>query len=107
MTCPFREWDVAYVLGSLSPGDRRAYERHLAACSPCEHEVGRLAGTAGLLSRVPAEWAIDSLGPATAVPATVLPRLARAARRHRLLITATTFLVAAVIGAVCAFWLCP
>ncbi|MEU0877163.1 hypothetical protein ABZ345_01085 [Lentzea sp. NPDC005914] len=105
MTCPFREWDVAYVLGSLSSGDRQAYERHLAVCVPCEHEVGRLAGTAGLLSRVPAEWAVDSLGPA--LPATVLPRLARAARRHRLLITATTFLVAAVIGAVFAFCLCP
>ncbi len=107
MTCPFREWDVAYVLGSLSPGDRYAYERHLAACSPCEHEVGRLAGTAGLLSRVPAEWAVDSLGPATALPATVLPRLARAARRQRLLITTATVLIATTLGAALAFWLCP
>jgi anti-sigma factor RsiW len=106
VTCPFREWDVAYLLGSLSSGDRQAYERHLAACPPCEHEVCRLAGTAGLLSRVPAEWAVDSLEPVTALPVTVLPRLARAARRRRLLITATTVLLAAVIGAVCAFALC-
>ncbi|MET9633335.1 zf-HC2 domain-containing protein [Lentzea sp. NPDC006480] len=104
MTCPFHEWDVAYVLGSLSPGDRQAYERHLSACPPCEHEVGRLAGTAGLLSRVPAEWAVESLDPA--LPATVLPRLARAARRRRLRVTATTVLVAAAIGAVLAFCLC-
>ncbi|WP_052684750.1 anti-sigma factor family protein [Lentzea aerocolonigenes] len=107
MTCPFREWDVAYVLGSLSPGDRQAYERHLSACPPCEHEVGRLAGTAGLLSRVPAEWAVESLEPGAALPATVLPRLARAARRRRLLVMATTVLVAALIGAVVAFCLCP
>ena len=107
MTCPFREWDVAYVLGSLSFGDRQAYERHLALCAPCEHEVGRLAGTAGLLSRVPAEWAVESLGPGTALPSTVLPRLARAARRHRLLITAMTVLIAATVGAVLAFCLCP
>lgn len=107
MTCPFREWDVAYVLGSLSPGDRQIYERHLGACPPCEHEVCRLAGTAGLLSRVPAEWAVESLTTTPQVPATVLPALARAARRRRLLVTTTAVLVAAVIGAVLAFFLCP
>lgn len=106
MTCPFREWDVAYVLGSLSPGDRQEYERHLSSCPPCEHEVCRVAGTAGLLSRVPATWAAD-LAPAPPVPATVLPALARAARRHRLMVTATAVLVAAVIGAVLAFLMCP
>jgi anti-sigma factor RsiW len=98
---------VAYVLGSLPPGDRQVYERHLALCPPCEHEVGRLAGTAGLLSRVPAKWAVESLEPAAGVPATVLPRLARAARRRRLVVLATTILVAAVLGAVLTFFLCP
>lgn len=106
MTCPFHEWDVAYVLGSLSSGDRQAYERHLSLCPPCEHEVGRLAGTAGLLSRVPAEWAVESLI-APPVPATVLPGLARAARRRRLVVTTTTILVAAVLGAALALYLCP
>lgn len=107
MICPFREWDVAYVLGSLSPGDRHAYERHLTACPPCEHEVGRLAGTAGLLSRVPAEWAVDSLTAAPEVPATVLPRLVRRVKRRTLVYSATAVLVAAVIGAVLSFLLCP
>jgi anti-sigma factor RsiW len=107
VTCPYREWDVAYVLGSLSPADRQVYERHLALCPPCEHEVCRLAGTAGLLSRVPAKWAVESLGPSAGVPATVLPRLARAVRRRRLLVTVTTILVAAVLGAVLTFYLCP
>jgi anti-sigma factor RsiW len=105
--CPYRDWDVAYVLGSLSPGDRQAYERHLAVCPPCEHEVGRHAGTAGLLSRVPAQWAVESLEPGLAVPAAILPRLVRAARRRRLLVTAVVVLVAAVAGAVLAFAMCP
>jgi hypothetical protein len=107
VTCPFRDWDVAYVLGSLSAADRYAYERHLAVCRPCEHEVGGLAGTAGLLSRVPAEWAVDSLEPGVGVPATVLPRLARAARRQRLLVTVATVLVAAAVSAALMFFLCP
>jgi anti-sigma factor RsiW len=106
VTCPFREWDVAYVLGSLSSDDRQAYESHLAACPPCEHEVCRIAGTAGLLSRVPATWAVD-LAAAPPVPAAVLPGLARAARRQRLVVTATAVLITALIGAVLAFLLCP
>ena len=106
MTDPFREWDVAYVLGSLSPGDRQAYERHLDACPSCEREVCLLVGTAGLLSRVPADWAVQSLQPSEALPATVLPRLVRTARRRRLAVTATAVLVAAVIGAVLTYLLC-
>lgn len=106
MTDPFREWDVAYVLGSLSPGDRQAYERHLDACPSCEREVCLLVGTAGLLSRVPADWAVQSLQPSETLPATVLPRLVRAARRRRLVVTATAVLVAAVIGAVLTYLLC-
>ena len=108
MTCPFHEWDVAYVLGSLSPGDRQAYERHLSACPPCEHEVCLLAGTAGLLSRVPAEWAMESLATVRQLPATVLPGLAqaeRAVRRRRLRMTVVAILLAAVIGAVLSFLL--
>lgn len=106
MTDPFREWDVAYVLGSLSPSDREAYEHHLAGCPSCEREVCRLVGTAGLLSRVPMEWAVASLGTAPQAPATVLPGLARAARRGRLAVTVTAVLVAAVITAVVTYLLC-
>ncbi|MDX8032713.1 zf-HC2 domain-containing protein [Lentzea sp. BCCO 10_0856] len=98
-TDPFREWDVAYVLGSLSPSDRQAYEHHLTVCPSCEHEVCQLAGMAGLLSRVPEAWAVESLAAVPDVPATVLPRLARAARlaRRRALVVAV--LVAGAIGA--------
>ncbi|MEV6237646.1 zf-HC2 domain-containing protein [Lentzea sp. NPDC051838] len=61
MTDPFREWDVAYLMGSLSPEDRRAYERHLEVCPPCEHAVRQLAGMTGILSRVPKDWALGTL----------------------------------------------
>ena len=46
----FAEWDAAYVLGALSPSDRRAYERHLAECDACRAAVAELAGLPGLLS---------------------------------------------------------
>ncbi|PJJ65662.1 anti-sigma factor family protein [Compostimonas suwonensis] len=46
---PFRDWDAAYVLGALSPDDRRAFERHLATCPACSAAVAELAGMPGLL----------------------------------------------------------
>lgn len=82
-TDPYREWDVAYVLGSLSPSDRRAYERHLGECPACEREVTGLAGMPGILSAVPAQRAVELLGPPAPdqeVPSTLLPGLIRAAR---------------------------
>lgn len=45
----YAEWDAAYVLGALSPSDRRAYERHLAECDTCRSAVAELAGMPGLL----------------------------------------------------------
>ena len=41
---PYREWDAAYVLGALSPRDRRAFEQHLATCAACREAVAELAG---------------------------------------------------------------
>ena len=37
----YAEWDSAYVLGALSPSDRRSYERHLAECDACRAAVGK------------------------------------------------------------------
>ncbi|MFI2489569.1 anti-sigma factor family protein [Promicromonospora kroppenstedtii] len=48
----FAEWDAAYVLGALSPSDRRAYERHLAGCAACRSAVAELAGLPGLLGTI-------------------------------------------------------
>ncbi len=45
------EWDAAYVLGALTPVDRRRFEAHLEGCSECRDAVGSLAGMPGLLAR--------------------------------------------------------
>ncbi|MFD2792781.1 anti-sigma factor family protein [Promicromonospora vindobonensis] len=66
----YAEWDAAYVLGALSPSDRRAYERHLAECDTCRSAVAELAGIPGLLSTLtPAHAeALVAEAPRTEVP---------------------------------------
>ncbi|MEP7191570.1 MAG: zf-HC2 domain-containing protein [Actinomycetota bacterium] len=79
-TDEFALYDAAYVLGALSPADRRDFEAHLAICPVCAISVSELAGLPGLISRVP----IDQLtAEAEPVPETLLPSLARAVRRER------------------------
>jgi hypothetical protein len=51
----FRDWDAAYILGALGPGDRRAYEQHLTNCPACTTAVAELAGMPGLLRKLGAE----------------------------------------------------
>jgi hypothetical protein len=51
----YADWDGAYVLGSLSPTERREYEEHLAGCPACRAAVTDLAGMPGLLAQVSAE----------------------------------------------------
>jgi Putative zinc-finger len=55
----YRDWDAAYVLGMLSPDDRRAYERHLGTCSACSSAVAELAGLPGILGALTAEEAVE------------------------------------------------
>jgi hypothetical protein len=50
----FAQWDAAYVLGALSPAERREFEEHLASCPPCQAAVSELAGIPGLLAQVSA-----------------------------------------------------
>ncbi|MEL7978237.1 zf-HC2 domain-containing protein [Isoptericola sp. F-RaC21] len=59
-TDPYREWDAAYVLGALSPAERREFEEHLAGCDACRAAVAELAGVPGLLASVPAGHALAS-----------------------------------------------
>ena len=72
--------DAAYVLGALSPGDRRAFEDHLRDCADCRDSVQRLAGMPGLLALTTAETLQDS-GPQ--VPDSLLPALLARAHRER------------------------
>lgn len=51
----FTQWDAAYVLGALSPADRREFEDHLDECPDCRRAIADLTSTVGLLSRVTAE----------------------------------------------------
>lgn len=53
----FREWDAAYVLGSLSTDERREFEKHLATCSSCTSAVAELAGIPGFLMKIDANTA--------------------------------------------------
>ena len=39
----FAQWDAAYVLGALSPAERREFEEHLASCPSCQAAVSELA----------------------------------------------------------------
>jgi hypothetical protein len=48
----FAEWDAAYVLGALSPAERREFEEHLDECSKCLAAVTELSALPGLLGRI-------------------------------------------------------
>lgn len=82
MSCEFAQDDAAYVLGSLSPGERLDFERHLAGCEDCARSVRTLAGLPGLLDRVdPA--VLEHPTPDPPVPATLLPAVTREVVRGR------------------------
>jgi hypothetical protein len=76
----FTLYDGAYVLGALSPADRRDYEDHLKTCSLCAGSVAELAGLPGLMSRVSLDQLTEEPEP---LPETLLPSLARAVRRRQ------------------------
>lgn len=50
----FADWDAAYVLGALTPADRRTFEEHLLSCELCRVAVAELAPLPGLLARAAA-----------------------------------------------------
>jgi anti-sigma factor RsiW len=79
-TDEFAMYDAAYVLGALSPVDRREFEDHLKGCASCAKSVGELAGLPGLMSKVSVEQLTAEV---EAPPETLLPSLARAVRRER------------------------
>ncbi len=123
----FATWDGAYVLGALSPADRRAFEVHLATCDACSAAVNELAGLPGLLARVPDEQALALAPVPAAEPGTAgaggsaasprvgttpdaLPKLLHAARRHRARVrwwTAGSLVAAAAVLAFVAALILP
>jgi anti-sigma factor RsiW len=81
-------WDAAYVLGSLSPADRREFEAHLSGCPSCAQAVADLSGMPALLSKLDRDTvaAINEADQTAGVPATppdLLPSLLFAVRRRR------------------------
>ena len=79
-TDKFELYDAAYVLGALSPTDRREFEDHLKGCAACASAVSELAGLPGLMSQVTLE---ELTAEPESPPETLLPSLARAVRRER------------------------
>jgi hypothetical protein len=99
----FSTWDAAYVLGALSPEDRREFEEHLAGCSACQLGVAELAAMPGLLAAVaPEDAAMWSEAPVPGAddtpPDTLLPKMITEIRsRRRRTLTALVAAAAAVV----------
>jgi anti-sigma-K factor RskA len=96
--CPYELWDGSYVIGALSPAERREYESHLDGCLTCSRSVRDLAGLPGLLGRIGPE--VFESAVEEPVPDTLMPRLARETRRRDRRRTWWTAGVAAAAAAV-------
>jgi RNA polymerase sigma-70 factor (ECF subfamily) len=109
-TDPYAQSDAAYVMGALSPSERREYEEHLTTCARCRDAVAELSGMPALLGLVPAAQVLDRLPDAGPVPDTLLPALvarARRERRRRWLQAGLAAAAAVVVGLVLAVALLP
>ena len=74
----FAQWDAAYVLGALSPAERREFEEHLAGCPICQAAVSELAAVPGLLAQVsPADAAMLPMADDGAAEYTETPSVER------------------------------
>lgn len=109
---PYREWDAAYLLGALSPDERREYEAHLAGCKRCSAEIASLAGLSGILAAVPPEKATQLAAPERSLepgPPDLLPRLAAGAERirRRARLRAVALIAAAAAVAAAVVWAIP
>jgi hypothetical protein len=123
-TDAYSDWDASYVVGALSPEERREFERHLGGCASCSRAVAGLAGLPGLLAAVPVEQALligagastvvagaglSPDGPDVPQPADAgLRRLLKAARRERnraRALVAGAILAAAAVAATAALLL--
>lgn len=90
------EWDAAYVLGSLSPADRRRFESHLQDCERCRQSVAELGALPGLLSRAPHPPVVQDSIPEPPLDLLRKTRERHLARRRRR--TTRIFALAAAAG---------
>jgi putative zinc finger protein len=112
----YADWDAAYVLGSLSPAERREFETHLEGCERCQASVAELSGLPGLLARLDGDRALellernddaaaDEAAPIPPIPADLVARIQaretvrRSRRRARLLlgVAAAAVIAAAIV----------
>jgi hypothetical protein len=96
----FAEWDAAYVLGALTPADRRDFEAHLATCAECRAAISELASLPGLLSR--AEPWVDSADAMAEPPSNLVSLVEAREARDRAKARRRVWLVAAGAAAVLA-----
>lgn len=103
----YAEWDAAYVLGSLPADERLEYERHLETCDRCAAAVAELVGLPGILSKLPADQAVEIAEPdgrhdtrSESTLASVAHRVRHRRRRRRIWVaaTASAAVLAAVLG---------
>ncbi|MEE6175318.1 anti-sigma factor family protein [Mycobacterium sp. 050134] len=95
-------WDAAYVLGSLSPADRREFEDHMAGCPACREAVADLSGVPALLSQL-SHRDVAAMDEPGAVPSTpelapgLLPSLLATVRWRRRRTRVVTLMAAAAV----------
>ena len=94
----FSEWAGAYALGALEPDERRAFERHLAACPICAEDVKSFASIPGLLAQIDRGELDEVGGPDTAEVIASRVRL----EQHRLQTSRTRWRAAAIASAAAA-----
>lgn len=106
MSCPHTVALGAYLLGSLDPAERSAFERHSRGCVDCRRELVRLAPLPGLLGQVgPADLELPFEDPAPDPDLWPLPPrqepLPAPTRRRRwpVLVGAGALVVLALLGA--------
>jgi Putative zinc-finger len=100
-------WDAAYVLGSLSPAERREFEGHMRTCKECRQAVAEISGMPALMSRLDSDdvEAIDERGqPEDALPpmrpellTSLLRKVTWRRRRSRVVAWSTAAAAAAVL----------
>lgn len=75
-----RRWLASYVLGALSPADRRRLDAHLVGCSTCRRELASYAGVPGLLSQLDLA---EATGGTLLPPPSLLPTVLAAVEAER------------------------